>query len=99
MTFDDNGDNYYRPASYMERLNYAEMAQWEVVEVKNEGKAPMMTMQMGVGMINARDMLIFGGMAAGENGENGDAISDAFFFDVDSNTFVEAASLRDEERF
>ena len=56
-------------------------------------------MQLGVGMINARDMLIFGGMAAEENGGNGDALSDAFFFDVDSHTFIEAASLRDPERF
>ena len=97
MTLDENEDNYYRPASYMERLNYDEMGQWEVVETKNEGKAPMMTMQMGACMLNASDMLIFGGMAAGENGENnGDVLSDAFFFNTNTNTFSEAASLRDE---
>lgn len=78
---DENDDNYNRPASYMERLNYAEMGQWEVVETTNKGKAPMMCMQMGACMINASDILIFGGMACGENGENtGDATSDAFFF-------------------
>ena len=30
----------YLPVSRMERLNFEERKEWELVEVKNEGKAP-----------------------------------------------------------
>jgi hypothetical protein len=78
----------------MERLNFAEFKAWEVVKVKIEGKAPMISMKLGAGMIDKNTMLIFGGMLAKEDGTtDGEDAEDAFFFDVNTQTVSEAPKM------
>ena len=97
---DEDADNVYRPVTYMERLNFAEFKQWEVVDVKCEGKTPLNSMWVGAGMINESQMLIFGGMLTekAEGGEGAGDTEDAFFFDVNTHTFSDATPMKREIR-
>jgi hypothetical protein len=55
LTLDEDVEDaecVYRPISRMERLNFAEFKAWEVVEVNIEGKAPMISMNLGAAMID-----------------------------------------------
>ena len=49
-------------------------------------------MFIGAAMINANQMLIFGGMMQDESGDT----SEAYFFDVNTNTFSEALPMKRE---